>query len=121
MYRESPEIRCRFIARLLHTRREGSYCRENVYRNSVHQSTSHWWLVWKFLDNLQAGSTRNRKWWHIDGHDSGILRIWVIWVNRGNARGSKRGMFMGIASGWRGNFYPLLAKVGKDVIEGEGR
>ena len=30
-------------ARLMYTRREGYFCRVNVYRNAVQQSTSPWW------------------------------------------------------------------------------
>jgi hypothetical protein len=38
-------------ARYLYTRRTGQYCRHATPRNSVHKSTSSWWLSSKFLDS----------------------------------------------------------------------
>ena len=39
---------------------EGQFSQQNVYGNSVHQSTSSWWLARKFWDGMRTGSLRSR-------------------------------------------------------------
>jgi hypothetical protein len=42
-------------ARLLDRRHEGRFSRYTLHRNLVHQSTSTWWVVRKFLDSMRTG------------------------------------------------------------------
>lgn len=38
--------------RFLYTSRDGQSCQHHVHGNSVHKSTSSWWLAWKFFDSM---------------------------------------------------------------------
>jgi hypothetical protein len=47
-------------ARYRYTRREGHFSQHGTHRNSVHQSTSSWWVACKFLDSMRTESPRSR-------------------------------------------------------------
>jgi hypothetical protein len=101
-------------ARYLHARREGQYCRQNVYGNSVHQSTSSWWVAWKFLDGMRTRSPRSR---------TLATPLWVT-ENIGNL-GTLRQPPMLKAWHTHGNtphegadFYPLLRQVREESSDG---